>query len=115
MQIETATRASLYALMAVILIVLTGAGFVDFTTTDKTALTNATTHLSNTSNPHSVTKSQVSLGNVENTALSTWAEEATRRQGPYVSLCQETESGRCQRTLSLSRLSERLENMGKEI
>ncbi len=34
-----------------------------------TALTN---HTSNTSNPHSVTKSQVGLGNVENTKLSTW-------------------------------------------
>ena len=30
------------------------------------------THVSNTSNPHSVTKSQVSLGNVEDVALSTW-------------------------------------------
>ncbi|MEK9644150.1 MAG: hypothetical protein VW547_01260, partial [Alphaproteobacteria bacterium] len=32
-----------------------------------------TSHTGNTSNPHSVTKSQVGLGNVENTALSTWA------------------------------------------
>jgi len=32
-----------------------------------------TSHVNNTSNPHSVTKSQVGLGNVENTALSTWA------------------------------------------
>ena len=31
------------------------------------------THIANTSNPHSVTKSQIALGNVENTALSTWA------------------------------------------
>lgn len=30
-------------------------------------------HLSNTSNPHGVTKAQVGLGNVENTKLSTWA------------------------------------------
>lgn len=30
-------------------------------------------HVSNTSNPHSVTKAQVGLGSVENTALSTWA------------------------------------------
>ena len=30
-------------------------------------------HTGNTSNPHSVTKSQVGLGSVENTALSTWA------------------------------------------
>ena len=29
-------------------------------------------HISNTSNPHSVTKTQVGLGSVENTALSTW-------------------------------------------
>ncbi|MFZ4774631.1 MAG: hypothetical protein ACOYM3_04665 [Terrimicrobiaceae bacterium] len=32
-----------------------------------------TSHTGNTSNPHSVTKAQVGLGNVENTALSTWA------------------------------------------
>jgi hypothetical protein len=32
-----------------------------------------TTHASSTSNPHSVTKAQVGLGNVENTALSTWS------------------------------------------
>jgi len=31
-----------------------------------------TSHAANTSNPHSVTKSQVGLGNVENTALSSW-------------------------------------------
>lgn len=30
-------------------------------------------HKSDTDNPHAVTKAQVSLGNVENTALSTWA------------------------------------------
>lgn len=30
-------------------------------------------HLASTSNPHSVTKTQVGLSNVENTALSTWA------------------------------------------
>lgn len=30
-------------------------------------------HVANTSNPHSVTKAQVGLGSVENTALSTWA------------------------------------------
>lgn len=30
-------------------------------------------HTSRTDNPHSVTKAQVGLGNVENTALSTWA------------------------------------------
>lgn len=29
-------------------------------------------HIADTANPHSVTKSQVGLGNVENTALSTW-------------------------------------------
>ena len=34
---------------------------------------NLTSHTGNTSNPHSVTKTQVGLGNVENTALSTWA------------------------------------------
>ena len=31
------------------------------------------THKNDTDNPHSVTKAQVSLGNVENIALSTWA------------------------------------------
>jgi hypothetical protein len=31
-----------------------------------------TSHTGNTSNPHSVTKTQVGLSNVENTALSTW-------------------------------------------
>ena len=34
---------------------------------------NADAHAANTSNPHSVTKTQVGLGSVENTALSTWA------------------------------------------
>lgn len=34
---------------------------------------NIQAHISSTANPHSVTKSQVGLGNVENTALSTWA------------------------------------------
>lgn len=34
--------------------------------TDKTNLNTAVTHMSNTSNPHSVTKSQVGLGNVTN-------------------------------------------------
>ena len=29
-------------------------------------------HIGNTNNPHSVTKAQIGLGNVENTALSTW-------------------------------------------
>ena len=33
---------------------------------------NIQSHISSTSNPHSVTKSQVGLGSVENTALSTW-------------------------------------------
>ena len=31
------------------------------------------THLQDTNNPHSVSKAQVGLGNVENTALSTFA------------------------------------------
>ena len=35
---------------------------------DATKLTNLLNHLSNTSNPHSVTKSQVGLGNVDNTS-----------------------------------------------
>lgn len=39
----------------------------------KAAASALTSHTSNTSNPHSVTKAQVGLGAVENTALSTWA------------------------------------------
>ena len=35
-----------------------------------------TSHTGNTSNPHSVTKTQVGLSNVENTALSTWGGNA---------------------------------------
>ena len=35
-----------------------------------------TAHTGNTSNPHSVTKTQVGLSNVENTALSTWGGNA---------------------------------------
>jgi hypothetical protein len=42
----------------------------------QTALTAASDHAANTSNPHSVTKTQVGLGSVENTALSTWAGSA---------------------------------------
>jgi hypothetical protein len=33
---------------------------------------NIQSHISNTSNPHSTTKTQVGLGNVEDTAISTW-------------------------------------------
>lgn len=40
--------------------------------TVKATNTALTAHTSNTSNPHNVTKAQVGLGNVENTALSTW-------------------------------------------
>jgi hypothetical protein len=39
----------------------------------KTVSEALSTHTGSTSNPHSVTKSQVGLGNVENTQLSTWA------------------------------------------
>lgn len=38
----------------------------------KATTASLTSHTSSTSNPHSVTKSQVGLSNVENTALSTW-------------------------------------------
>jgi len=37
---------------------------------------NIQSHIASTSNPHSVTKSQIGLGNVENTAISTWAGSA---------------------------------------
>jgi len=39
----------------------------------ETYTSSVDSHIASTSNPHSVTKSQVGLGNVENTALSTWA------------------------------------------
>lgn len=39
----------------------------------KAASSALTSHTSSTSNPHSVTKTQVGLSNVENTAVSTWA------------------------------------------
>ena len=39
----------------------------------KSVETTVSTHVGSTSNPHSVTKSQVGLGNVENTKLSTWS------------------------------------------
>lgn len=35
-------------------------------------LTTLNTHVANVANPHSVTKAQIGLSNVENTALSTW-------------------------------------------
>ena len=38
-----------------------------------TKVSSYDSHLLNTSNPHSVTKAQIGLGNVEDTALSTWA------------------------------------------
>jgi len=40
---------------------------------DNLTATTINSHLASTSNPHSVTQSQVGLGSVENTALSTWA------------------------------------------
>lgn len=40
---------------------------------DVASASTLSSHTSSTSNPHSVTKSQVGLGNVENTKLSTWA------------------------------------------
>lgn len=45
----------------------------DLSATYEPANANIQAHIASTSNPHSVTKSQVGLGNVENTALSTWA------------------------------------------
>lgn len=53
----------------------TAANITDFATavaTNANVVAN-TSHRLLTSNPHSVTKAQVGLGNVENTALSTWA------------------------------------------
>ncbi len=46
------------------------------TTSLKSNYDSAYSHVSNTSNPHSVTASQIGLGSVENTALSTWAGTA---------------------------------------
>ena len=42
----------------------------------KTVSTAISTHSSKTDNPHSVTKTQVGLGNVDDVALSTWAGSA---------------------------------------
>lgn len=61
--------------------VLDSTFYTDNDTTDHTALSNIgtnshaqiDTHIASTSNPHSVSKSDVGLGSVENTALSTWA------------------------------------------
>ena len=38
------------------------------TSEEKTNISNSTSHIANTSNPHSVTKSQIGLGNVDNTS-----------------------------------------------
>ena len=38
------------------------------TSEEKTNISNSTSHIANTSNPHSVTKSQIGLGNVQNLA-----------------------------------------------
>ena len=45
----------------------------DFSSTNVTNWNNAHSHVSSTSNPHNVSKSDVGLGRVENTALSNWA------------------------------------------
>ncbi|MDD4980710.1 MAG: hypothetical protein PHC54_05530, partial [Candidatus Omnitrophica bacterium] len=49
---------------------------VHLTTTLKSNYDSAYSHISLTNNPHSVTATQVGLGSVENTALSTWAGTA---------------------------------------
>lgn len=51
----------------------TALGVYGIVTDNSTNWDTAFTHVSNTANPHTVTKSQVGLANVENTALSTWA------------------------------------------
>ena len=55
----------------------TGNSTIHITSTERTnwnaAASALSTHIDNVSNPHSVTKEQVGLGNVENTKLSTWA------------------------------------------
>lgn len=55
-----------------------GSGWINNTLAeaDIASATTLSSHTGNTSNPHSVTKSQVGLGNVENTALSTWGGSA---------------------------------------
>lgn len=53
--------------------VLASGDIPDLSATYEPANANIQAHIASTSNPHSVTKSQVGLGNVENTALSTWA------------------------------------------
>ncbi len=56
--------------------VLAAGDIPDLSATYEPANANIQAHIASTSNPHSVTKSQVGLGNVENTALSTWAGSA---------------------------------------
>lgn len=55
----------------------TGNSTIHITATERTnwnaAASTLSTHIDNVSNPHSVTKEQVGLGNVEDTKLSTWA------------------------------------------
>lgn len=51
---------------------------VHITAAERTNWNNASTHTSNTSNPHSVTKSQVGLGNVENKSSATIRGELTK-------------------------------------
>lgn len=51
---------------------LTASTFIGDLTGNADTATNATDHIANTSNPHNVTPSQIGLGSVENTSLSTW-------------------------------------------
>jgi hypothetical protein len=50
-----------------------GTVWVNYPDSNFASATGLSTHIADTTNPHSVTKTQVGLGNVENTALSTWA------------------------------------------
>ena len=49
-----------------------GTVWVNYPDSNLASAAGLSTHIADTANPHSVTKSQVGLGNVENTALSTW-------------------------------------------
>lgn len=52
--------------------------YTDEAVADMASATNLTSHINNTSNPHSVTKSQLGLGNVENKSSATIRGELTK-------------------------------------
>jgi hypothetical protein len=53
-----------------------GTVWVNYPDSNFASASGLSTHIADTENPHAVTKAQVGLSNVENTALSTWAGSA---------------------------------------